>query len=640
MPKSLLEGSDDHTGYKQVDEETLANEPYEPKSGSMAEMVAQFSVQFIKTRLFTGRGLSAQMAKDIAENNSLYERFFSSEFVQAVTNAYNALKKAGLHMPMSAFIADGLRMPTPNVGQEFYQSQGYEFTANADEIERMTNSLLGERVGKKPAKMRIAVVMPIHADKFMSKEEAKADAMMKEAGIPVLHEVAHAKDDATNEGISNILAARRDDEAFEEQVQELRRQSRIISDRLSEDDKAWFEAKARNLLGEDATNTEIEEAVKGLYMLSGRFDTALNSPVEVQNKELVAELGSLMTNPAAAKMIEAVAPSVAKLGRSIVNVVYAENRKTKAVGLRANGQGVSGGNKGAVHFRNDRRDAGVGGDARGDAQASGSSGGQGRGGKEAGITAEQQAKAERDAADYLADRKAKDLKGRAKEFFTNAKDILFKSALGFAQLSDLLDYALGKGILTKSITAYRTASERFNAYTKKHATKISEIVDYANKLSDKERQQCNAFIADTVINEVWPYNESAVFPSRSAYVNYLARMLKSNKRDTLRNLADVWTKFSPVQKEAVHRVFAQGVSDHKERNRIMRAKLEERLTKTALAEKDRDARVKLIAKGLQDLEGFAKQNGGLPMPYVQLRREGNYVVAARSAEYRAKEEKI
>lgn len=640
MPKSLLGGSDDHTGYKQVDEETLANEPYEPKSGSMAEMVAQFSVQFIKTRLFTGRGLSAQMAKDIAENNSLYERFFSSEFVQAVTNAYNALKKAGLHMPMSAFIADGLRMPTPNVGQEFYQSQGYEFTANANEIERMTNPLLGERVGKKPAKMRIAVVMPIPADKFMSKEEAKADAMMKEAGIPVLHEVAHAKDDATSEGISNILAARRDDEAFEAQVQELRRLSRLTSRLLGKNDVAGLREVARGYLGEDATDTDIDDAVKGLYLLSGRFSTALNSPAEVQNKELVAELGSLMTNPAATKMIEAAAPSVAKLGRSIVNVVYAENRKTKAVGLRANGQGVSGRNKGALHFRNGPSNADVGEGTRGDAQGTGGSSGQGRGGKEAGITAEQQAKAERDLADYLADRKAKDLKGRAKEFFTNAKDVLFKSALGFAQLSDLLDYALGKGILTKSITAYRTASERFNAYTKKHATKISEIVDYANKLSDKERQQCNAFIADTVINEVWPYNESAVFPSRSAYVNYLARMLKSNKRDTIRNLADVWAKFTPTQKEAVHRVFAQGVSDHKERNRIMRAKLEERLTKTALAEKDRDARVKLIAKGLQDLEGFGKQNGGLPMPYVQLRREGNYVVSARSAEYRAKEEAI
>lgn len=640
MPKSLLEGRDDHAGYKQVDEEALANEPYEPKSVSMAEMVAQFSVQFIKTRLFTGRGLSAQMAKDIAENNSLYERFFSSEFVQAVTNAYNALKQAGLHMPMSAFIADGLRMPTPNVGQEFYQSQGYEFTANADEIERMTNPLLGERVGKKPAKMRVAVVMPIPADKFMSEEEAKADAMMKEAGIPVLHEVAHAKDDATSEGISNILAARRDDEAFEAQVQELRRLSRLSSRLLGKNDVAGLREVARGYLGEDATDTDIDDAVKGLYLLSGRFSTALNSPAEVQNKELVAELGSLMTNPAATKMIEAVAPSVAKLGRSIVNVVYAENRKTKAVGLRANGQGVSGRNKGALHFRNGPSNSDVGEGTRGDAQGTGGSSGQGRGGKEAGITAEQQAKAERDAADYLADRKAKDLKGRAKEFFTNAKDILFKSALGFAQLSDLLDYALGKGILTKSITAYRTASERFNAYTKKHATKISEIVDYANKLSDKERQQCNAFIADAVINEVWPYNESAVFPSRSAYVNYLARMLKSNKRDTLRNLADAWTKFSPAQKEAVHRVFAQGVSDHKERNRIMRAKLEERLTKTALAEKDRDARVKLIAKGLQDLEGFGKQNGGLPMPYVQLRREGNYVVSARSAEYRAKEEAI
>lgn len=640
MPKNLLEGSDDHTGYKQVDEETLANEPYEPKSGSMAEMVAQFSVQFIKTRLFTGRGLSAQMAKDIAENNSLYERFFSSEFVQAVTNAYNALKKAGLRMPMSAFIADGLRMPTPNVGQEFYQSQGYEFTANANEIERMTNPLLGERVGKKPAKMRVAVVMPIPADKFMSKEEAKADAMMKEAGIPVLHEVAHAKDDATSEGISNILAARREDEAFEAQVQELRRLSRLVSRLLGKNDVAGLREAAQGYLGEDATDADIEDAVKGLYLLSGRFSTALNSPDEVQNKELVAELGSLMTNPAATKMIEAAAPSVAKLGRSIVNVVYAENRKTKAVGLRANGQGVSGRNKGALHFRNGPSNADVGEGTRGDAQGTGGSSGQGRGGKEAGITAEQQAKAERDLADYLADRKAKDLKGRAKEFFTNAKDVLFKSALGFAQLSDLLDYALGKGILTKSITAYRTASERFNAYTKKHATKISEIVDYANKLSDKERQQCNAFIADTVINEVWPYNESAVFPTRSAYVDYLARMLKSNKRDTIRNLADVWAKFTPTQKEAVHRVFAQGVSDHKERNRIMRAKLEERLTKTALAEKDRDARVKLIAKGLQDLEGFDKQNGGLPMPYVQLRREGNYVVAARSAEYRAKEERI
>lgn len=640
MPKNLLEGSDDHAGYKQVDEETLANEPYEPKSGSMAEMAAQFAVQFIKTHLFTGRGLSAQMAKDIAENNSLYERFFSSEFVQAVTNAYNALKKAGLHMPMSAFIADGLRMPTPNVGQEFYQSQGYEFTANANEIERMTNPLLGERVGKKPAKMRIAVVMPIPADKLMSEEEAKADAMMKDAGIPVLHEVAHAKDDATSEGISGIVAARRDDEAFEEQVQELRRLSRLVSRLLGKNDVAGLKEVARGYLGEDATDTDVEDAVKGLYLLSGRFDTALNSPAEVQNKELVAELGSLMTNHAATKMIEAAAPSVAKLGRSIVNVVYAENRKTKAVGLRANGQSVSGRNKGALHFRNGPSNANVGEGTRGDAQGTGGSSGQGRGGKEAGITAEQQAKAERDAADYLADRKAKDLKGRAKEFFTNAKDILFKSALGFAQLSDLLDYALGKGILTKSITAYRTASERFNAYTKKHATKISEIVDYANKLSDKERQQCNAFIADAVINEVWPYNESAVFPTRSAYVDYLARMLKSNKRDTIRNLADVWAKFTPTQKEAVHRVFAQGVSDHKERNRIMRAKLEERLTKTALAEKDRDARVKLIAKGLQDLEGFGKQNGGLPMPYVQLRREGNYVVSARSAEYRAKEEAI
>lgn len=220
-------------------------------------------------------------------------------------------------------------------------------------------------------------------------------------------------------------------------------------------------------------------------------------------------------------------------------------------------------------------------------------------------------------------------------FANNLVGVVSKTAFGGFFLRDLVQYA--SKLLPSANTWYKLMEES-SAFRHNLQQRVADISRRASKLSSKERDAVNEFSADMTIDGHWAYYEPRVYKTKATYDEAIEALKPEPKRKVM-ELRERFNKLSPAAQQIVRDMFAHTIITRKLEASVLLDQMKEDY-EAKIKEVTNPELLETLKKDYDDNRKTALSIASKSkMPYLPLRRFGDHLTVARSADYQRLENK-